>query len=966
MDCERAREQIDLRLQECVLVPCRISADLSPAADSEMQGRDWSDLDAHLARCADCSVAWLDALRAQNLLGKLAGDAPTSEEVESMWTAIQAGGSAQAMAEAAQRGVQQLSEKAATVGRRRWGVVWRFAAAGAAVAAVLLIAFQLGSLRYAPTGEMVAVAAKAPALLAEEEQDSIGRAVADAGDRPEIRRKRGIEVGVPVLSEAVQQQLNALGYADANGATAKAPEQLERFGRYAVGDVIVGQPFVSPSADQAAANGQAGMFDFENLDSISLGYQVPFGLGDTRASRRGFAASKADDEREVTANAKPVMRAPPEAPAILGAEVLRGARAVTAGDESRWGDGTATDEKYIGYSLGSERLQRGWEAAGPDRLGEESFAVELEYGPANPTRTGVEPQAPGQEGVPVDAAGAEDAPAEPIAQKAVASPPQPRPRVIKTGQLAVEVDDYESAVARVEGIVRQHGAFIANGSTQETSGGALLGQIVIRVHPEGFEALFAALKSVGRIESENAKAADVTAEYVDLEARIASLQITEARLQELVKSKSFIDKISALLEVERELTRVRSQIEQYQGQLRVMADRIAMSTITMTLREPARTVPSASMSVEVPVLEEAADALGSALTTLGGRLTSGKTSKRDDGTLKGDYQLQVSLARFGELLDAVDGMGRVEQRKVKDRQFGDADAPWAQRVQCQLALVLYERAQSLPAGTVRIEVEAVAPAVEKLDDVLTASGGAVASSSTTRRDDGSQVGELKLRVPAGRFGELISGLDTLGRITARQVAGESGRIVGGAASVPCEVSLTLAERPREVPTGHMSVEVDDFGPARAALSSLVAEKGVQVLASASNQRTDGTWVGAFRLGIKAGDMEAVVSRLESLGRVQSRQISGLGLGDLSRMDPDALGAINVSLAEKPAINPAPEKAGDSIRDYLHDGLAGLYTSLGFILYGLVVMAPWLIVVVLAALLVVRVLRQRRKAETLKR
>jgi hypothetical protein len=390
-----------------------------------------------------------------------------------------------------------------------------------------------------------------------------------------------------------------------------------------------------------------------------------------------------------------------------------------------------------------------------------------------------------------------------------------------------------------------------------------------------------------------------------------------------------------------------------------MADQIALSTIAVTLREPARTVPSASLSVEVPVLDEAADALSRTIEELGGRLLSGKTSKRDDGTLEGAYSLQVSLARFGDLVDGIAALGRVERRQVKDHQFDQADAPWADRVKCAVGLVLYERSRQLPSGKVAIEVDGLGAAVSELGPALAEAGGAIVSNRTTRRDDGSSVAELQLRVPAGGFAELIDSLAPLGRTTAKQVAGEAGSIVGGAANVLCDLSLTLAERPREVPSGHMTVEVGKFEPARRQLSALIREKQVQVLGSASTQRTDGTWIGAFRLGIKAADMETVVSRLASLGRVERRQISGLGLGDLSRIDPTTLGVIELTLGEKSAIAPAPNRAGDSIRSRLRDALAGLYASLGMILYGLVVIAPWLILVLAAAALITRIRRRMR-------
>jgi hypothetical protein len=427
-----------------------------------------------------------------------------------------------------------------------------------------------------------------------------------------------------------------------------------------------------------------------------------------------------------------------------------------------------------------------------------------------------------------------------------------------------------------------------------------------------------------------------------------------------------VDKIASLLEVEKELNRVRTEIEKFQGQLRVMADRVGLSTIVLTLREPGRTVPSASLSVEVSTLDEASQRLGDMIAKSDGRLVSGKTSKRSDGTLMGNYQLETTLARFAEVVSGVEGLGRVEERQVKDQQFNEASEPWAERVKCAVALVLFERSRQLPTATVRLEVDKLEEAMRRLGEILQAHDAALASNQATRQSDGSNAAEIRVRVPAGRFGGLFESLAPLGRMTSRAVSGEAGRIVGGAAAVPCDVALTLAEKPREVPRGTMSVEVEAFETARQALSRAIAERQVQVLSSSSNQRNDGTWQGTFRLGVPAKDMEAFVGKVEGFGRVAGRQITGLGLGDLSRTDPDALGVIDLTVAEKSTLTPAPNESAASIRARVRDGLGGFYTSIGLIAYGLVVLLPWLLLAALVGWLAVRIRaahRSRRPAGT---
>jgi hypothetical protein len=660
--------------------------------------------------------------------------------------------------------------------------------------------------------------------------------------------------------------------------------------------------------------------------------------------------------------------------------------------------------------------------------------------------------------------------AQPPPSAAPAPPPANRPKVIKTAEITMEVPEYAPAVAMARRIVEGLGGFVADGSTAELSGGALSGKVVARMPPERFDDIYNALKTVGRVEKEDARSADVTAEYVDLAARIESALITEARLQKLIEEKSFLDEVTALLEVERELQRVRTQIEQMQGSLRVMDNRISLSTITAFLHEPPRTVPAATLYVEVPTVEAGAEGVQRLLAEVGGRMTKGEIKKSENGTLLGSYGLTVTLDRFPELLAGLRALGRVAVSNVTGFKESDAAAPWAAKVSCSITLDLFERARQLPngvmtievdvaaealarlepilpehrasiitsttkrrsdgshekemkirapaasfgaliraletdsdlgrvivkntageigeiiggaaevlceltltlaektrqlpTGTMRIEVASTSEALRGLDPILAASRASIVSNVTRRRDDGSSEAELKLSVPAGRYAALLAGLSAegaLGRTIDKNTSGEVGVITGGAAETMCELKLTLAERIKQVPAGKMVLEVEKFDPARQQLSSLVAEKKLQVLAAGSDQRTDGTWIGGFRLGIRAADMDAVVTRLEGLGVVRSRQISGLNLGDLTTIDPTTVGVIEVTLAEKAALAPPTEKAGGAFRTRVREALEGLWESLGMIAYGLIVMLPWLVIGGAVVWLIVRARRRAKSA-----
>jgi hypothetical protein len=77
---------------------------------------------------------------------------------------------------------------------------------------------------------------------------------------------------------------------------------------------------------------------------------------------------------------------------------------------------------------------------------------------------------------------------------------------------------------------------------------------------------------------------------VDVQARIANARRLEQRLVELLANRT--GKLADVLTVERELARVREQIERYEGRLRYLRSRASVSTLTVAVHEPFPVVAS--------------------------------------------------------------------------------------------------------------------------------------------------------------------------------------------------------------------------------------------------------------------------------------------------------------------------------------------------------------------------------------
>ena len=137
--------------------------------------------------------------------------------------------------------------------------------------------------------------------------------------------------------------------------------------------------------------------------------------------------------------------------------------------------------------------------------------------------------------------------------------------------------------------MKQYGGYFADAYVDRTYGQQLSGRWRIRIPVAQFDPFLEAVSRLGVPESRHQTAQDVTEEFVDLEARISNKKRLEKRIVELLGSSS--GKIKDVIEVERELARVRGEIEQSEGRLRYLTDRTEFTTVVVAAREVRDYVP---------------------------------------------------------------------------------------------------------------------------------------------------------------------------------------------------------------------------------------------------------------------------------------------------------------------------------------------------------------------------------------
>ena len=242
---------------------------------------------------------------------------------------------------------------------------------------------------------------------------------------------------------------------------------------------------------------------------------------------------------------------------------------IACGDDSSSGNGSATD--VSGKTLGGT-------AAGitgmPSRPPSATGGVAREAAPV--AQFGA---------VTADEAASQAAPgADPVQAIGIGSAVPPS-MVIRTGQAFIEVEKLDPAVLRIRQLAAQVGGYIANSSMSGGRDQIRQATFELKIPAPKYDETVGFLSSIGKVETVNSNAQDVGEEFVDVTARVNNARRLEDRLLTLLSNRT--GKLDEVLRVERELARVREEIERYEGRLRYLTSRVATSTLTITVHEPA-------------------------------------------------------------------------------------------------------------------------------------------------------------------------------------------------------------------------------------------------------------------------------------------------------------------------------------------------------------------------------------------
>ena len=148
-------------------------------------------------------------------------------------------------------------------------------------------------------------------------------------------------------------------------------------------------------------------------------------------------------------------------------------------------------------------------------------------------------------------------------------------QIQRSGTINMKSRSLESSSEKSIALIAHHQAIITSSSLTDDRYKAS-----IRVPSNNLSSLMQSLESVGKITSSHVSMDDVTAAYLDLEATLKNKRALRDRLRALLSQAT---KVEDILKIEKELSRVQTDLDQTDARMKSMRSKVAKSTLNLSI-----------------------------------------------------------------------------------------------------------------------------------------------------------------------------------------------------------------------------------------------------------------------------------------------------------------------------------------------------------------------------------------------
>lgn len=155
-------------------------------------------------------------------------------------------------------------------------------------------------------------------------------------------------------------------------------------------------------------------------------------------------------------------------------------------------------------------------------------------------------------------------------------------KIIKNSYISLSVEDLDMAYDKLDNKINSYLGYMENSNIYNNDGSRKSGNFTIRMPQDKNNQMIEFIKSLGKVKSIETGSENVTGQYYDTENRVKNLEYQEKQLREIMKKAV---KVEDIIQIERELTRVRTQIDSLTGSLKHIDDLVSYTTINLNMQE---------------------------------------------------------------------------------------------------------------------------------------------------------------------------------------------------------------------------------------------------------------------------------------------------------------------------------------------------------------------------------------------
>jgi hypothetical protein len=348
-------------------------------------------------------------------------------------------------------------------------------------------------------------------------------------------------------------------------------------------------------------------------------------------------------------------------------------------------------------------------------------------------------------------------------------------KLIRNAMVQLEIVSFDDAVQKITAFANEERGYVATTSSEKQANGKLKGEIAVKVLPENLDHFLQKVRALGELKNQTLGTEDVTKAYLDTDARLKNARVMEQRLIEMLKTKT--GKVADLLQVEKELGRVREEIEKMQGELKYWDSQVQFATVTISLAEKDLEEPAAfllkeraQLALYAPEVEKVYNDI-KALASPKVQITNAQLDRDYSGRVSARVNMLIAPEDSAAVIGRVKGFGRAENFQVQTERIAQGGSGMSKnaktkrdKVELNVTISREEQEQAFQQTSLRIRTSAVDEKSKQLRELTEKQNGRVRSSSFSRDPDGREMASVSLRVPMKNYSALMQSLNSLGKV----------------------------------------------------------------------------------------------------------------------------------------------------------------------------------------------------------